>query len=355
MRITATPKKSRPGTWEAKGIDPRTGLRKSFYGKSEKEATAKAIRSFGLVQDKTLYSFYAMVYLPTVIDRSTAWKAQIGWAMDKYVLPTFGHRDIETISRPELQKFFNSLKLASSSKAKVKIVLSCVMNLAEVDEVIPKNRVSSVRLAKQTKPTKDALTFEELQKLILACNDNIRPFVLLCSIGCRAGEALGMTRAHIKESILVRQQVLQPAGGCIVSKTLKTPQSVRDIPITPEFKDLIFNCGQVSGIFVCSNAKGGYLTPNNASRELDKATEKAGIRRTTPHELRHTFHSLLENELECPSPIVAALMGKTYSGIGAEYNHVKQSQKQKWMEKYLNHLSTPVRQEIVVQNDQILA
>jgi len=351
-KITAIPKKSRPGTWEAKGIDPKSGRRKSFYGTSAQEAEAKAIRSFGLVVDNSLYGFYSSVYLPTVVGKSQAWHDQIAWAMDKYILPAFGHRDLNSLTRAEFQAFFNHLPLGVSSKKRVRIVFSGVLNLAEVDEVIQRNRLSGVRLPTAPKPNKTALDFEELQALIDASDDLVKPFVLLCALGLRAGEALGVTRAHVGDSIQVRQQVLQPKGGCVVTKTLKTPQSRRDLPIPPELRDLILNCNQVSGIFVCSDSKGGYLTPNNAARELERARIKAGIRRITPHELRHTFQSLLENELHCPRPIVNALMGKTDTGVGSEYNHVMPRQMAQWIDTYWSRLSTPVRQFSVVQEAQ---
>ena len=141
---------NRTNLYEAKGIDTRTGKRKSYYGKSPGEASRLAHESFGLVSDNSLYSFYARTYLPTVAHRSANWLGQIAWAMDGYIIPQYGHRDLTDIRRPELQLFFNSLskKLKASSVGKVKGVMGGVFKLAEADELITKSPVSNVRIPK---------------------------------------------------------------------------------------------------------------------------------------------------------------------------------------------------------------
>jgi integrase len=224
-----------------------------------------------------------------------------------------------------------------------------VMNLAESDEIITKNPISRVRLPRAEKPDKTALTFEELSALIAASHDAIRPFVLLGALGLRAGEALGVTFAHVGDDLRVRQQVLQPKGGCKLVETLKTPQSRRDIPIPASFREALLGCNQVSGIYVCSDSKGGYLTPNNASRELEIAVTKAGIRRITPHELRHTFISLMENELEAPAAIVACLAGRVYAGPNAGYSHSHRRQLAKWINAFWDKCQPGAVVQSVVQ------
>lgn len=87
-------------------------------------------------------------------------------------------------------------------------------------------------------------------------------------------------------------------------------------------------------VFVCSDTMGGFLTPNNATRELYAACEKSGIGKVTPHELRHTFISLMENELECPRPIVQELVGHAKEGVTGIYSKSRVEQKRKWMERY---------------------
>src|SRR4051812_14072787 len=143
VRPKSPPKASlRPGRktnpYEAKGVDPATGKRKSYWGPTADAASNAAWNSYGpqIVNQNTLYGFYATVYLPTILRRSANWQTQVAWAMDKYVLKTFKNTLLTDINRADLQKFFNALPLvplAASSIAKIRIVLSCVLNLAVRD------------------------------------------------------------------------------------------------------------------------------------------------------------------------------------------------------------------------------
>jgi integrase len=332
----------KPGTFQAKGVDPETGKRKSYYGKTALEASMKAANSFGTkIHDESLYGYYANSYLPTIIHRSTNWRTQVGWAMDKFVIPEFGTMALTDIDRVSAQRFFNriSKNLAPSSVQKIKIVFSGVLNLAEDDELIPKNPLRRVRIQPVNDPCKRALTYAEARALIEASHDLAKPFIILGLCGLRLGEALGVTRSAIVDGTLfVTQQVLQPKGGCVVTKTLKTPQSQRMIPLPEGLVKMLLDCNQVSGIYVCSNTKGGYLTPNNVTREMAKAVENAGIGKVTPHELRHTFISLLENELEVPPAVVASLAGKKGEGITAGYSHSHKAQLLKAMTRHWDEI-----------------
>jgi integrase len=360
----AQPKPRKPradGRFESKGIDPITGKRKSYYSRlSQEDADRQARASFGIATNDSLYGFYVGVYLPTVQHRSANWRGQIAWAMDTHILPAFGHRPVESLTRQELQRFFNALPqrgLMASSVGKVKIVLSGILNLAEDDEVIIKNPLRRVRLPRPSAPIKKALAPEQVWQLIQSSQPALRPPLLLWSFGLRLGEALGVTRGSVRGGVVeVRQQIIQPKGGCVVSPALKTPESYRRIPLPAEAIAAMLDSGQTSGIWVCSNSKGGYLTPNNATRELAEACRRIGLVKTddrgepltrksktgnvetipliTAHELRHTFISILENELECPPAIVAALAGKKYGGPNQGYSHPTQAQLAKWTERY---------------------
>lgn len=277
--------------------------------------------------------------------------------MDGYVIPRFGDTLLAEISRADAQRWFNTLgkKLKPSSIQKVKIVFSGVLNLAEDDEIIAKNPVRRVRLPRVEEPDKTALTFQELNALIEASQPCITPFIILCGCcGLRAGEATGVRRNAVRNGILsVRRQVIQVRGGALDTETLKTPQSKRQIPMPQGMRDAL-EVGQVSSIWFCSNNKGGYMLPNNSSRELEAAIIKADIQRITPHELRHTFISLMENELGCPRAIVAQLAGKKEKGSTADYSHAHMSQMKTWMEKFWEKVSTSTEDESCLPSAKIV-
>lgn len=97
---------------------------------------------------------------------------------------------------------------------------------------------------------------------------------------------------------------------------------------------MILDSGQVSAVYVCSDGKGGYLTPNNAARLLKAECARLDLPVISPHELRHAFITILEDDLEAPQPVVCALTGKSYKGQTADYLHHRMTSKEKWMSKY---------------------
>ncbi|MBS1714612.1 MAG: site-specific integrase [Armatimonadetes bacterium] len=337
--------KNRPNLWAAKGVDPATLRRKNYFGGSAEEASRKAASSFGNSDDFSLFQHYTYTYLPTVKHRSANWLAQIAWSMDKHVLPEFGHRDIRDLKRPELQQHFNRLSrdMKASSLEKVKIVFSGVMRLAMADEIIASNPLAFVRLPAKDPVEKTVLSLYELKCLVDASGRLVKPFVILAGCaGLRLGEAVGVTRAAVsREGVLaVRQQVLQLKGRCEVTNKLKTDHSRRDIPLPSAMREALLDCSQVSDIWVCSDTKGGYVKPKNITRELKAACKAAGVPEVSPHELRHTFISTMDAELEAPRSVVMALAGHAKQTITDGYSHVKTEQKLRWMERFWTQMST---------------
>lgn len=348
------------GTWEAKGIDLISGKRKSFYGPTKAVAEAKAKESLSFQDISTLEGFYFHAYLPTVIERSQGWKSQIAYAMETLILPAFGDHQLKDINRHEVQTAFHRWSLLKNQKGeprfkevslkKIKIVFSAVMNLAEIDDLISKNPLRHIKVGGAKSKPKVALSADELWRLYEASDALSRPIIILagfCSL--RIGESCGVTRNAIDSQgvLQVRQQVLQYDGGCRISETLKTPQSNRLIPLPTALLESLSNSGQVSNVYVCSDTKGGYITPNNATRSLKSACERADVPVVSPHALRHTFISLLENELECPVSIVAELAGKAKQGNTANYSHARMEQKRKWMTKLWEHC-----QQVATKGDE---
>lgn len=333
------------GRFESKGVDPVSGRRKSFYSStSQADADAKAGKSFGFQSpgEPTLYEFYVGAYLPTVQHRSLNWREQIAWAMDSHVLPYLAERRLSDLDRALLQQWANAVvcRISPNSARKVKIVLSGVMRLAEADGLIVRNPLAMVKLPTGSDPDKRALTPAQLRSLLEASDDRSRPVVILGGFcGLRIGEICGLRRRDVKDGALeVRGQVLQVKGGAAWVASLKTPQSRRTIPLPKELQDQLLKAAGVA--FVLPNAKGGFVMPNNAHRDLDEAIAKAGIPRVTPHELRHTFVSLLENDLGAPAPVVEELAGKSKRGRLADYSHARAAVRLRWMQALWDLVST---------------
>ncbi|HLO97986.1 MAG TPA: tyrosine-type recombinase/integrase [Fimbriimonas sp.] len=348
----ASERAARPGTFEAKGVDA-SGKRKSYYGKTAYEASYKAAESLGLLEvadDLSLHAFYCRSYWPSVAARSYNWREQIRWAYDNYIGPKWGGVDMPAIKKREVQEWFNSLigKLEASSLHKIKIVFSGIINLAldelvddDDNSLIRRNPLARIKLPAKAEPDKIALTAGQLRALIDAASGREVPAILLCSIGLRKSEACAVQRDRIKTSVLeVNQQIAYEKGkGFFMTTVLKTPQSKRRIPLPTGFEAMLLGADQVSDVFVCSDSLGGFLTPKNLDRELAAAVKRAGVPSISAHELRHTFISILENELEAPDTIVSMLAGRSKRSSNSAYSHSTMQQLQRWMNAYWELIS----------------
>lgn len=356
----ASERKSRPGTYEAKGVDEK-GNRKSYYGKTAYEASRKAAESLNLVfiEDSTLHSFYVLSYWQSKKSLSQNWKDQIRWAYDGFIGKRWGKIDLQDIDRRSVQLWFNTLtkELEPSSIKRIKIVFSGIMGMAVEDDLITRNPISAVRTPKELPKEVTTLALAQIGSLLEHTPERLKPTIIFLVCGMRIGEACAPDRSALRvlhgvKGIQVTHQILQNKGGNERTEKLKTPQSNRFIPLPDEWYSIVRDTPRRNDMILSCSSDGTHLLPNNISRELVQICTAAGIPVISPHKLRHTFISILENELEAPAPVVARLAGKTHSGATQGYSHTKVHQLSKWMARYYEQIesSTIGTTMSVVQN-----
>lgn len=354
--------------YEAKGVDPKTGKRKSFYSRiSQEDASSQARKSYGVQLGNSFRAYYLGGFIPAIVHRSENWRIQVAWAMKNIWCPVFGEIDLDQITRAMVQGAINSanLRYAPKSVHNAYKILHAMLELAEVDGVIDRNPCIKIRLPAIGPAQEIALSFDQLATLIKHSQPLIKPFVLLA--GCcshRLGEAVGSRLADIdKERVLqVRRQVLQLRGKIEITETLKTPQSHRSIPLPDGLYDEIMACERVPSLWICTDTIGGFVKPKNIRRELMIAQERAGLGHyegegkyrkfvplISPHELRHTFISLMENNLEVPRRVVEQLAGKHSKSKIGSYSHADIADMRKAMERYWDQVSTALTTELTTQ------
>lgn len=347
----ASERPSRPGLWESKGLDPITGKRKSYYASNAYDASRQAAASLGYdveqneaQTDLTLHSFYCEVYWPGLKARSYNWREQVRWAYDHYIGPKWGGTDLRAITKRDAQNWFNSLigTVANSSLGKIKIVFSAIYNAAmdetedDQSQAVTRNPITRIKLPAVIEPDKIALTASQLHRLIIHAQGREIAPIILASLSLAKGETCAVQYDRIRGGILdVNQQIQYEKGkGFFVTSILKTPQRKRKIPLPENVIKRLADAKGKSDIFVCSDSVGGFLTPKNFDRELAAACKRAQIPSISPHELRHTFISILENELEIPTTIVSRLAGKAKKGINRDYSHSTMQQMRRAMDAY---------------------
>lgn len=332
MSFTLKAHQRKNGLWEVKGVDPHTGLRKSYYDPTPEGAIAKATK----YNSDTLIGFYESAYLPTIRHLSVNYNHQVAYLFEKYIAPAFGDTALDAIERNALQRHFNNLKLSPRSLKLVKHVLGAILRLAEEDGLVVKNVAKGVRLPRPQATKQKALIVDDLRTL-LEYSAELREFVLLTGCaGLRMGEALGAGSNQMDGDILrIEQQVQRAKGGkSRIQTELKTKASYREIPIPFDLPKSVFFCPQ---------------KPQQAQYQLRRLCTSVGQPVIGPHALRHTFITILEDELECPRRVVQALAGHAGREITDGYSRVSLESKRKWMELYWNHISTGACRKVVVQ------
>lgn len=164
---------------------------------------------------------------------------------------------------------------------------------------------------------------------------------LAALLGLRRGELAGLTWADVsweRAELNVRTQVAAGEDGKLATgQPTKTPAGVRLLPVGPRLlarlrqhwtaqqqEKLRGGKGWNAGGCVLCREDGAPITElTTLSYDLETLCRLAGVARCTPHQLRHTFATLVADEGFNES-VVAALLGHERRGsITSRYVHAK--------------------------------
>ena len=180
------------------------------------------------------------VYCKPNVETSTqlTYKRQI----DKYIIPSFGEKNISDISVSDVQKLFNSMQVSIASKFKVKQVLNMIFNMAIDDGLIERNPLQSsrIRITGASSEFRKEYTLEQMREIIknvrMVKNMTDRRFLLLLSLHpLRLEEVLGLKWSDIdRENMIlhVRRAVTHPTRNLPEIKTPKTVSSIRSMSLS---------------------------------------------------------------------------------------------------------------------------
>lgn len=270
------------------------------------------------------------------------------------------HKDINSITSEELQKYFNSITYYSTSYIrKIVELFSQAFNYAMNKGFLLCNPMFDTITPKSTRTDKviRALDIDEQQRLteyLINSSTDDEPYknayLMEMYMGLRIGEAFALKKNDInlqKGIIHINRTITRDENGKrIMGDTPKTLAGVRDIPIPrnilPQIKEQmkLADCHKDNLLFV-SNA-GTMVDPVNANHVFKKRICKnLGIYDVTSHSLRHTFGTRCI-EAGMRAVAVQRLMGhsnvtvtlKIYTDV---FNKYKESELEKVNNYYLNN------------------
>lgn len=235
------------------------------------------------------------------------------WALG-HIVPELGHHRMREISQPMVQMWLTGKVkkgLASQTIRHLRNALSAVLGHAKGLGMwrgdLPTDMVRTPEVRHKAGV---ALESEQVTALLCQLAEPYRALVLpLASTGLRIGEALALDWEHcnIEESVRRLGNSWLPGRTIAVRRnwthgemgTLKTNNSVRNVPVTDEVAAALELHREPGpwGWLVFPNRCGRPLDAHNiAARHLKPACVAAGVPRIGWHALRHTALTLMDQQ-----------------------------------------------------------
>ncbi|URN85190.1 tyrosine-type recombinase/integrase [Acetobacterium wieringae] len=291
-------------------------IRKYFYGKTKKEVAEK-IDKFKLEQatghkedyNDILFEAWAdqwlNIYKEDTVSESTYYSYKL--CID-HLNDYFGDYLIRVIRAADVQKFFkNKAHLSQSMVNKLRITMNAIFETAIENDYIVKNPMANIKPPKGKKaPAKRSYTEKEYETVLeFAKNhpEGLGPYIIL-KTGLRKGELVGLNPVldfdFEKRRLTVNRVIVDNTGRLTVKEEGKSKNANRIIPFDQDFFDLLIDNPRLAkDDFLFKTKHDRVMGPriwtayhfNYFMDDLEK--EYPEIPRLTPHELRHTYGTIL--------------------------------------------------------------
>ncbi|MCM3032227.1 site-specific integrase [Niallia sp. MER 6] len=285
-------------------------------------------------------------------------------AIRLHIKPLLGSYKLSELQRTTYQKEFINNLLKNKKPSTVESlhnIFKIGINSAVEDEIISRNRFTKLKIqnkeSNEDKKEKETIAanssikenYLEVHELVLLLDKakeifnitNYTLFFVLAYTGLRKGEGCGLCWSDINmEKRTLTVERTRDNKGVRPPKTLNSYRTIDlDQSIIDQLKKYKTWCKKTllsfghhlkedDFIFI-SYQTGKPLSENTFNSSLDRAIKKIGIKRITPHGLRHTHATVLLNDKENRSTVedVADRLGNTPQEIHKTYHHILQERK----------------------------
>lgn len=316
------------GRWEGQvtlGIDPGTGkpIRKSFYGKTQKEVRQKITQATAALDVGTYLEPQKITvrqWLETWLaeytgDVKESTRTSYRQHINNHIIPALGAVKLAALTPDQCQKFYNRLTcekgLSSKTVKNVHGVLHQAYKQAVKNGYVRSNPTEACTLPRITKAEIEPLDAPEIKRLLAALGDDVYSDVLRVDLftGMREGEILGLQWSCVdfdRGTVKIEKQLTRPriTGEVYRFSTLKNdkPRTIQPAPFVMQIlkrqrrrqaEDRIRagalwnDCGFPDLVFTTETGK--FLNYAVVLRHLKRALEAAGLPEKRFHDLRHTY------------------------------------------------------------------
>ena len=255
-------------------------------------------------------------------------------ALNRYLLPRWGERPVESITPAEVAALRDELlarkpkPLSPRSVVRHLMVAHGVFKHAVREHGLTRNPASAELVDRPTVSYSgdfDTFDADELAALARAGADDQDATLYLAAAytGLRQGELLALRWSDID---FAGQRVHVRRSWCQHSRAEKAPKSgrVRSVPLVDELVgplDRLSRREHFTGPddLVFATETGEHLGAHNVRRHYEQALERAGLRRVRFHDLRHCFGSTAVRAF--PLSDVQAMLGHAHVTTTMRYVH----------------------------------
>lgn len=217
----------------------------------------------------------------------------------KYLIPYFGGQKLSEIKQIDIQKYFNSATFSKSVLHKQKLILHEIFETAVNNDLCAKNPVVNIRFHNfLEEESKRVYTNEQAKKAReYAKAHRNYGFVILLETGIRRSELLGLQWEDIdfeRLTVRIRRAVVQTRGEIVISNP-KSKSSNRIFPISQEFADYLKTIPN-NGVYVLGiddKPQSPSSFAHQFTKFMKRMSKEIDIPALSPHELRHTYGTLL--------------------------------------------------------------
>lgn len=298
-----------------------SAVKKVFYSSKSKADARRMAEEFvasdavrqltgeSLVESRENFENWANQWLATMKDgkvKEHTYRFTYESNVRKYLIPFFGKAKLKDIKQIDIQRYFNSVAndgkpLAKSTLDKHKMILKSIFDSAIDNDLIYKNPVKNISYPEVSDAkVKRVYSAEQAEKVRKYCLERqYFDIFLMLETGIRRSELLGLMWTDVdfaERFIHIQRGVTQTTGKIVIGDT-KTKNSDRFIPISTSVADVL-KVLKRDTIYVFG--KDVPVSPNSYSKTFAKKmkgiSENVSVPELTPHELRHTFGTLLREK-----------------------------------------------------------
>lgn len=319
-----TVRKRKDGRYELQIIigksDAGKPIRKSFYGHKEREVIKKKddwlkeylsdqtdslqsdINTSNIIKFDEWSMQWLEIYKKDTV-RPYTYQNTYKTRVEKYLIPYFKDRPLNSINNVDVKIFFNKHSNLSLSLLKtLRVILNDIFKKAINNGFIINNPVNDIQLYSTFEKKEKTIWDSQQQEKVInwSIQNKCLDILLAIKTGMRRSELMGLRWCDIDfdNRIIIVSQAISPAVNGIIDTHLKTVNSHRQIPFDSvlynELKDNYNSSANISEYvlgYTNANAYGKYI-----ERILKRISKECDVPYVTLHGIRHTYGTILREQ-----------------------------------------------------------